>query len=275
MNGDVKLNTHSLFNLPGTAQVKMGIYRRPVSARRSIKKRKATTPKRYYTPPSTRTLTGRTAAGRITGLSRTDFGFPDRLRTKLHYCDVVSLSASAGSPGIWQFRMNNMFDPDVTAVGHQPQWYDQLSAVYSYATVVGSIIKVTFIPGNINDTEANDKGPYVCGITTVSGTTSFAAASYPALLEDGNSVHSVIVDKQGSNNAVTLSQSYNPKRDLGLSMYDDTLRHATGSTIGAGSSVFANVWCLDMQELAAQDVICKVEIIYDAIFSVRKENVLS
>ena len=85
MNVDVKLNTHSLFNLPGTAQVKMGIYRRPVSARRSIKKRKATTPKRYYTPPSTRTLTGRTAPGRITGLSSSDFGFPDRLRTKLHY----------------------------------------------------------------------------------------------------------------------------------------------------------------------------------------------
>lgn len=275
MNGDVKLNTHSLFNFPGTAQVKMGIYRRPVSARRSIKKRKATTPKRWYTPPSTRTLTGRTAAGRITGLSRSDFGFPDRLRTKLHYADVVALSASAGSPGIWQFRMNNLFDPDLTGVGHQPQWYDQLSAVYSYVTVVGSSIKVTFIPGNIDDTEANDKGPYICGITLVGGTATFSAASYPALLEDGNSVHSVIVDKQGSNNAVTLTQTYNPKRDLGLSPYDDTLRHSVGSTAPIGNTAYANLWCLDMQEAAAQDVICKVEIVYDCIFSVRKENVVS
>lgn len=246
--------------------------RRP---RKSIRTRKATTPKRYYTPPRTRTLTGRTAAGRITGLSRSDFGFPDRLRTKLHYCDVVQLSASAGSPGLWQFRLNNMFDPDLTGVGHQPQWYDQLSAVYSYVSIAASKIKVTFIPANVSDTEANDKGPYICGITTVSGTSTFSAASYPALLEDGNSVHSVIVDKQGSNNAVTLTQTYDPKRDLGLSMYDDSLRIQTSSAGTTGSTVIANVWCLDMQELAAQDVVCKVEIIYDAVFSVRKENVLS
>lgn len=243
------------------------------SKRKSIRTRKATTPKRYYTPPRTRTLTGRTAAGRITGLSRSDFGFPDRLRTKLHYCDVVQLSASAGSPGLWQFRMNNMFDPDLTGTGHQPQWYDQLSAVYSYYSIVGSTIKATFIPGNISDTEANDKGPYICGITTVAGTATFSAATYAALLEDGNSVSKVIVDKQGGNNIASLTQTYDPKRDLGLSMYDDTLRVGTGNTPSAGSLVFANLWCLDMQELAAQDVTVKVEIIYDAIFSVRKENV--
>lgn len=275
MNGDVKLNTHSLFNLPGTAQVKMGIYRRPVSARRSIKKRKATARKRYYTPPSIRTLTGKTAAGRITGLSRSDFGFPDRLRTKLHYADVVLLSASAGNPGIWQFRMNSLFDPDYTGTGHQPQWFDQLSAVYRYVSVVGSKIKVTFIPGNVSDTELNDKGPYICGITTVSGDVGFSASSYPALLEDGNSVHSVIVDKQGSNNAVTLMQTFDPKRDLGLSIYDDTLRSSVGSNPNTSSTVYANLWCLDMQEAAAQDVVCKVEIVYDCIFSVRKENVVS
>lgn len=246
--------------------------RRP---RKSIRTRKATTPKRYYTPSRTRTLTGRSAPGRITGLSRSDFGFPDRLRTKLHYCDVVQLSASAGSPGLWQFRMNGMFDPDYTGTGHQPQWYDQLSAVYSFATVVASKIKVTFIPANVSDTEVNDKGPYICGITIVPGATVFGAATYATLLEDGNSVSGVIVDKQGGNNALTLTQTYDPKRDLGLSSGDDTLRLGTGSNPALPSLVIANLWCLDMQELAAQDVVCKVEIIYDAIFSVRKENVNS
>jgi len=248
-------------------------YRRP--QRKSIRTRKATTPKRYYTPPRTRTLTGRTAAGRITGLSRSDFGFPDRLRTKLHYCDVVQLSASAGSPGLWQFRMNSMFDPDYTGTGHQPQWFDQLSAVYTYATINSSKIKVTFIPANVSDTEANDKGPYICGITTVSGTTTFGAATYAALLEDGNSVSGVIVDKQGGNNALTLTQTYNPKRDLGLSADEGDLRIAVTGNPTSTSQVLANLWCLDMQELAAQDVVCKVEIIYDATFSVRKENVNS
>lgn len=275
MNVNVKLNTHSLFNLPGTAQVKMGIYRRPVSARRSIKKRKATTPKRWYTSPSTRTLSGKTAAGRITGLSRTDFGFPDRIRTKLQYQDVIQLSASAGSPGIWQFRMNSLQDPDYTGVGHQPQWYDQLSAVYSYYRVIGSKITCTFIPNNISDTEANDKGPYICGITTVAGTTSFGAASYPALLEDGNSVNGIIVDKQGGSNKLTLSNTFSPTRDLGITPMDDTLRVGTSSNPQTSSLVFANVWALDMTEAASQDVVVKVQIEFVCEFSVRKENVVS
>lgn len=248
-------------------------YRRP--QRKSIRTRKAKTPKRYYTPPRNRTLTGRIAPGRITGLSRSDYGFPDRLRTKLHYCDVINLAASAGNPGLWQFRMNSLFDPDYTGTGHQPQWFDQLSAVYAFYRVLGSKITVTFIPGNVSDTEVNDKGPYICGITTVGAATAFSAASYGALLEDGNAVTGIIVDKQGGNNKLTLSNTFSPLRDLGLDPMDENLRVSTAVNPGNNYSFFANLWCLDMQELAAQDVICKVELEFQCEFSNRKENVNS
>lgn len=249
-------------------------YRRP--KRKSIRgARKATMPKRNYTPPRTRTLTGRIAPGRITGLSRSDYGFPDRLRTKLHYCDVVNLSASAGSPGLWQFRMNSLFDPDFTGTGHQPQWFDQLSAVYNFYRVLGSKITVTFIPAHVSDTEANDKGPYICGITTVPSATAFSAATYSALLEDGNAVTGVIVDKQGGNNKLTLSNTFSPQRDLGIDSNDEVLRVATQNNPTTVNTLFANLWCLDMQELAAQDVICKVEIEFQCEFSSRKENITS
>jgi len=167
----------------------MANFRRPVSSRRSIKKTsagryKARHASRFYSPSINRSLSGGNRAGRITGLSRSDFGFPDVLRTKLQYCDVVQLAASAGSPGLYQFRMNSLFDPDYTSTGHQPQWFDQLSAVYSYYRVLKSKITVTFCPNHVADTEANDKGPYIVGITV--GTGSFAAAGYPALLDDGN-----------------------------------------------------------------------------------------
>jgi len=261
----------SLFNLP--SKRKMVNYRRP--QRKSIRSRKAKAPKRYYTPPRTRTLTGRTAPGRITGLSRSDYGFPDRLRTKLHYCDVINLASSAGTPGLWQFRMNSLFDPDYSGLGHQPQWYDQLSAVYSFYRVLGSKITVTFIPGNVSDTETNDKGPYICGITTVSASPTFSAATYASLLEDGNAISGVIVDKQGGNNKLTLTNTFSPQRDLGLDPMDENLRVATSSSPGNNYTVFSTLWCLDMQELAAQDVICKVEIEFQCEFSCRKENVNS
>lgn len=256
----------------------MAIFRRPVSQRRSIKKRstgryKARTKSRMFTPPLTKT--GLIRAGTISGLSRTDFGFPDRVKTKLHYCDVVQLAASAGNPAIYQFRMNDLFDPDYTGTGHQPQWFDQLAAVYSNYKVLGSKITATFIPNNISDIEANDKGPYICGITTVTGTTTFSAASYPALLEDGNSVHGVIVDKQGANNAKTLSNTYSPARDLSTTLQGREMNSSVSSVLGTSATVFANLWCLDMTEAASQDVVVKVEIEYVVEFNTRKENVVS
>lgn len=212
-------------------------------------------------------------AGKITGLSRQDFGFPERLKTKLHYCDVVQLAASAGNPGIYQFRMNSLFDPDYTGVGHQPQWFDQLSAVYNFYKVLGSKITVTFVPNQVGDIEINDKGPYIVGITTVSESASFSAATYGALLEDGNSVNGIIVDKQGGNNAKTLSNTYSPMRDLGLDPNSSELRVSTGGN--PGYVFYANLWCLDMTEAASQDVVCKVEIEFMCEFDGRKENVNS
>lgn len=254
----------------------MAIYRRPVSARRSIRKaRKAYTRKRTYTPPRMRSSGSTLVPGRISGLSRQDFGFPDRLKTKLHYCDVVQLAASAGNPGLWEFRMNSLFDPDFTGTGHQPQWFDQLASVYLYYKVTSSKITVTFIPNNVSDIEANDRGPYIVGITCHPGQQSFTAASYAALLEDGNSVNGVIVDKQGANNAKTLSNTFSVARDLGVSTMDDTVRCLTTANPPTASAFYATLWALDMTELASQDVACKVEIEFNCEFDQRRENVLS
>jgi len=251
----------------------MAVYRRPVSARRSIKKSRKPQRKKRSFYAGGRTKTGSTLApGRVTGLSRTDFGFPDLLRTKLHYCDVVQLSASAGSPGLWQFRMNSLFDPDFTGTGHQPQWFDQLSAVYSRYRVLGAKITAKFVPGTVNATEAADTGPYIVGITTKIGST-FAASTYAAILEDGNSVNSIVVDKQGGNNLRVLTNTYSPMRDTGLDPYDDTL----GALVSANptNQYFATVWAFDMEEAVAPDVMCQVEIEYMCEFSWRNENVNS
>lgn len=214
-------------------------------------------------------------AGQITGLSRQDYGFPDRLKTRLQYCDVVQLAASAGTPALYQFRMNGLYDPDYTGTGHQPQWFDQLSAVYQTYRVLGSKITVTFIPNQVSDIEGNDKGPYICGITTHAGTSTLGAATHAALLEDANTVSGVIVDKQGANNKLTLSNTYSPTRDIGASKYDDTLYALTTNDLGVAKTLFASLWALDMTEAASQDVVAKVQIEYMVEFSQRRMNVNS
>lgn len=249
----------------------MAIFRRPVSARRSIKKRKATYAKKTLYRPR-KGAGGPVTGGVISGLSNNNYGFPDKISTKLQYSDVVQLQASAGTPGLWQFRMNSLFDPDFTGTGHQPKWFDQLAAVYFRYRVKGAKITAKFIPNQIADAEANDRGPYIVGITT-SASSGFGASNYAALLENPNTTSAIVVDKQGANNMKELCATYSPKRDLDLDPMDAALQ--SDVTTNPGTGFFATVWALDMSELAAQDVACQIDIEFSVEFSRIRDNVNS
>jgi len=57
-------------------------------------------------------------------------GFPDRLITCLAYSESFSYSGSA-TPAAQVFSINSAFDPDATGSGHQPSFYDALTAIYT------------------------------------------------------------------------------------------------------------------------------------------------
>jgi len=53
------------------------------------------------------------------------FGFPNRLMTKLKFCQTNQMiSFVGGVPTKRQYRLNSMNDPDLTGGGHQPYGYD-------------------------------------------------------------------------------------------------------------------------------------------------------
>ena len=69
------------------------------------------------------------------------YGFPDKLECVLRYNTTYKFAgAITGTAQVW--RMNSLFDPDLTGTGHQPQQFDQLSAVYSQYCVVASQVKM-------------------------------------------------------------------------------------------------------------------------------------
>ncbi len=76
--------------------------------------------------------------------SLTRLGFPDRVRTRLTYADVIHISP-ASTVGQYTFRGNSVYDPDYTSTGHQPYYRDQLAALYSRYRVYGSSIHVAAV----------------------------------------------------------------------------------------------------------------------------------
>lgn len=76
--------------------------------------------------------------GRFPGI-----GFPDRLRCHLKYCQIITMTVAASMYQV--FNANSLFDPDNTGTGHQPTYFDQLSAVYKKYLVVGVQMTVEII----------------------------------------------------------------------------------------------------------------------------------
>lgn len=63
-------------------------------------------------------------------------GFPDRYRCYLKYAEVGVNFAGSATPAAQVYR-SSLFDPNLTGVGHQPQYFDQLALVYGRYCVLG------------------------------------------------------------------------------------------------------------------------------------------
>jgi len=70
---------------------------------------------------------------------------PDRLIVKLPYFNAAVLTAANGVPLDAQYRLNSIYDPDRTGVGHQPLGYDNWNSFYNRYRVfkVGYNIQIT------------------------------------------------------------------------------------------------------------------------------------
>jgi len=69
-------------------------------------------------------------------------GFPKKVTMTHKYKCTLSANAN-GTFQRYDFRANGMFDPEVAVGGHQPMYFDQMTALYDQYTVIGSRIKIT------------------------------------------------------------------------------------------------------------------------------------
>jgi len=76
-------------------------------------------------------------------------GFPNQLIMKHKYHQEFILTSTTGSPapGSKYFSTNGMFDPEIgIAGGHQPSYFDTLSALYDFYCVSNAFIQVEISP---------------------------------------------------------------------------------------------------------------------------------
>lgn len=219
-------------------------------ARYRVSLKKKTMSKSRKVSKLVRTNARQSTAASRSAIPRTmgnDFGFPDKMVTNLRYVDAINLTGAVGTVGANVFRMNSCYDPDLTGTGHQPMYFDQIcgavgSAPYSKFRVIGSRITVKFSIKDAPALAAANIGPVVVGLQT--GTTSgLYGTTASALCEASGSTWTYLGDKSGGNNVKTLTATYQPARDLGLGVEDDTVGGAYNANPSQG--FFATPWKID------------------------------
>lgn len=102
-------------------------------------------------------------------------GIASNVKTVLKYHTRFPLSLTSGVINDYKFNLNSLFDPDLTATGHQPLYFDQLSSIYSRYRVW----KVSWVIKPISDSSSSCETTVVPTNSSTSFSNSDTAAEYP------------------------------------------------------------------------------------------------
>lgn len=193
-----------------------------------------------------------------------NFVVPDRKLVRMRYVDAVNLNPAAGAANSNVYAANDLFDPDVSGVGHQPLGFDQWMAFYDHFTVLGSkcIVRAW------NGTAAS---PAVAFINL--NDNSSISATLSTIAELNNTTRKPLaLSAAGGSIQTILSRSFSAKRFFGNRnpMADDEQSGSASSS--PTERAYYIVGCYPLDHAAdLGNITVEVEIQYTAMFHERKD----
>lgn len=175
---------------------------------------------------------------------------------KLKYAANITLESESGTPAVYKFAFNDLFDPDVTAAGHQPMFYDQLAAFYTFYTVYDCTITV-------RPTVMSEVPSWIS--ISPSETTSPSVATVAEAIENPNSLTRVLVPNTAGRNW-PLIKKFNVRRWQGTNQPPDQ----TSLNASPSNREYLNIIFGPLDESTSVDGQCIVELVYNCRFSGNK-----
>lgn len=155
------------------------------------------------------------------------YGFPAKVKVIHKYYDQFNLNSALGVLTSYQFHANGMYDPNITGTGHQPQYFDQLAAVYDHYVVIGS--KITIMPaGNLDSNRGFQVCAYLNDDTSIVG-------SFESAAQQTDAVSGVYSSSRENPN---LELTYSAKKVYGGNIMNNAQMMGTGSVDPTEKSVY-------------------------------------
>lgn len=185
------------------------------------------------------------------------YGFPDRILTRLRYCDYGSQSCTTGAVGLQIFRFNSTFDPDYTNAGHQPMFRDTYAGIYDQYSVVSATMKVTLI--NTHATVGMLCGAVIDDDTSISTTVN-------VLQEQSHGRTFDLTPLSGSKSQTVFSTSFNAASLLNIDPYtSETYKTAVG--VNPTEVVTIALWGAATDAATTVNLVWRVELIQEVLWT--------
>lgn len=205
----------------------------------------------------------RAARKPVPRIHRLGMGFPKQLEVVHKYVDEFTLTSTSGVMANYRFRATGMFDPNHTAAGHQPSYYDVFSEVYDHWIVTQALIELTILPPTTAST------PSAIGIATNDDTTT-GPTSFVAYEESSDCKVTFFTPDSGSPSKLSLMYRLNDTFPF------DSSRGFWGSVAADPSEeTIFNVFlqAVDQTNTAAAFIVAKIT--YTAVWFELKDLVVS
>lgn len=181
------------------------------------------------TKPTTKRTKSVTKSTKSTGTYRVNVpkslvnlgsGFPRMTKIIHKYTENASVSNASINGSVQFWSCNGMYDPTSAVGGHQPYYFDQMSALYNHYVVIGSkatfwisagngnVVPIQYNVGIDDDTTIPTNGPVYLAETT-----------------DGNYGHVI-----PNTNTTVVTQTWSAKKYFGKDPLDNTELQGTGSS---------------------------------------------
>lgn len=158
-------------------------------------------------------------------------GFPAKKTVSMRYATTSAiLTSTTGALAEYIYRANSIFDPDLTAAGHQPMGHDQWQTFYEGYHVVSSKIYVVF------QTSASVTTPPIVGISLLPAAPATATVN-TTLIEQGMVSWAMLPQSGSVSPLVKLTNKFDAKSFFNVKDVKDV--EEIGAAFGANPADLA------------------------------------
>lgn len=189
-------------------------------------------------------------------------GFPKKIMFTHKYFQNTLVTSTTGTMANYLFSCNGMYDPDYTGSGHQPLYFDQMSAIYDHYCVIGSKCTMKVL----NNSATN--GLIACGLM-INDDTAVVATGISSMSEQSTASRPRYIT-YNSSSPVNLTGKWSARKTFGKNPLANTELQGTSAANPTEQSYF-NFYLQCVDSVSTVSVYIEVMIEYIAIWKEIKD----